>query len=817
MKSNKFLLLPLLLIFLSLGISAQTFHMAYDHYGNGSSSDIEHFPTTGFIQTTIFNPQQVDNGTVLNNRNLMRSGLIVTDYDLNLTNAVELMETSETDTTIYQIQVYDVEETPSGFIVAGAIFDHNMATVAPRGLVVEVDPSLNILWSHTYMQFGEIQSIIHTPNNGGYLAVGYTLPSPTSTFKSARMIRLDNVGNVLWAADPQFPPGAGESIYHDVVKATNQDIYYAVGGCHQIYGPSLDASEVLATSINETTGAGSPFFNSVWYGRTNPSGQKIVEEAAAVDADEQGNIIIVGQTYYENFPTVGNVDQDLLVSSISGSLSLNWSKEYTLKDSLLTFETANDVNLENLSEVHITGVVDNETFYLGVDLTGMIVDHRHFYFGTDNHANGFTESLSGFVFAGGINGFGSGAMEKSYAFEYEPSIVDTCSQAASPFVRDVNLDEVILGTANVFEAKSTIQIITVPKNVDVWNVCVSDFTVPPCPAPVARDTSFDVCIPNLSMPLYVLNHDTYSAPHGLDILTPPTVGSIDSINIELGIVYYKQTFSPETSFQNDFFEYVLSDECGMDTARVDILCGNGGEIDFPEFDIWMVLEGLFNDDPNGAIMTNFHATGQLISPFQPFDIAPWNYPGSESLGEGVGQDISAWVLVEFRDGMDPNLIIARKAGILRTDGKVVDTDGSPFDVEIGPGAYYVVVHAQGHLPMQSANPVQVSPPQEPPAGTVEKQAMSWNVETNFSDPSFPKFGMNGFVNIEGFDALIAGDANNDGIINAVDINTLITENGNAYQANVTQSDINADGTVNAVDFYQMVENFNVSQTVNFGQ
>jgi hypothetical protein len=56
------------------------------------------------------------------------------------------------------------------------------------------------------------------------------------------------------------------------------------------------------------------------------------------------------------------------------------------------------------------------------------------------------------------------------------------------------------------------------------------------------------------------------------------------------------------------------------------------------------------------------------------------------------------------------------------------------------------------------------------------------------------------VNINGVMALISGDANRDGEINASDNNNAwILQNGQAYDYGTSIADFNLDGTVNAVD------------------
>jgi hypothetical protein len=102
---------------------------------------------------------------------------------------------------------------------------------------------------------------------------------------------------------------------------------------------------------------------------------------------------------------------------------------------------------------------------------------------------------------------------------------------------------------------------------------------------------------------------------------------------------------------------------------------------------------------------------------QPFNVAPFNYAGTESVSagffstdDGVITDIVDWVLVELHDATTPSTIIARKACFIREDGKIVDLDkvSDPLFTGIGANNYYIVIKARNHLAIRSATTVFVN-------------------------------------------------------------------------------------------------------------
>ena len=97
---------------------------------------------------------------------------------------------------------------------------------------------------------------------------------------------------------------------------------------------------------------------------------------------------------------------------------------------------------------------------------------------------------------------------------------------------------------------------------------------------------------------------------------------------------------------------------------------------------------------------------------QPYNIAPWNYLGTESVTSFPSSDIVDWVLVDvLKPHTDGNQIrfevMGRKAGFLFNDGLLKDIDGtSNLTIEtIMTSGFYIRIHHRNHLSIISAVPL----------------------------------------------------------------------------------------------------------------
>ncbi len=101
----------------------------------------------------------------------------------------------------------------------------------------------------------------------------------------------------------------------------------------------------------------------------------------------------------------------------------------------------------------------------------------------------------------------------------------------------------------------------------------------------------------------------------------------------------------------------------------------------------------------GLMTTNLSAQ---IPTNQPYNVAPWNYPGAETLPNPLPVNVVDWVMVEARS--DANTAVERSAGLLFKDGSVK----ANFDKLVQSDAYYFVVYHRNHIPVMSADKVSVA-------------------------------------------------------------------------------------------------------------
>jgi hypothetical protein len=187
----------------------------------------------------------------------------------------------------------------------------------------------------------------------------------------------------------------------------------------------------------------------------------------------------------------------------------------------------------------------------------------------------------------------------------------------------------------------------------------------------------------------------------------------------------------------------------------------------------------------GSMSTDLNTAG-VIPLAQPYSGAPWNYAGTESVSS-IPANVVDWVLAELRTGnpvVPPMTKVARRAAFLKSDGTVVDLDGtSPISFSaVSAGSYYIVIRHRNHLGIMSAGTVALS---------------STSVQYDFTTAMTQAYGTNPMKLVSTKYVMYAGDGNNDGVINATDRN-LIWRVQNGTVGYLT-GDFNLDRSVNATD------------------
>lgn len=203
-----------------------------------------------------------------------------------------------------------------------------------------------------------------------------------------------------------------------------------------------------------------------------------------------------------------------------------------------------------------------------------------------------------------------------------------------------------------------------------------------------------------------------------------------------------------------------------------------------ELEVSVLLEGPFN----GSGMTLY--LGDLIPLTQPYNVALWNYNGTESV-VSIPANVVDWVLIELRDAplavaATGATMVDRQAAFLLTDGSVVGMDGSSnltFPNSITQQLYVVIWH-RNHLGIMSANALT-------PSGGVYTYDFTTGSETVYG-------GSNGYKQLAtGVWGMVSGDGDRDGVVGSDDKSGLWESE--AGTEGYIYSDYNLDQQSNNID------------------
>ena len=172
-------------------------------------------------------------------------------------------------------------------------------------------------------------------------------------------------------------------------------------------------------------------------------------------------------------------------------------------------------------------------------------------------------------------------------------------------------------------------------------------------------------------------------------------------------------------------------------------------------DLTAFLEGPFNGTQMNTALNNL----SMIPLTQPYNAAPWNYAGTESVAAIPNNQVVDWVLIEGRDApsaavANASTTFARQAAFVLADGSVVGLDGSSpiqFNYSITNQLFVVVFH-RNHLAIMSANALN-------DAGGI----FSYDFTTAIN-----KAYLSGQKAINGKAELFGGDVDASGIVNDAD-------------------------------------------------
>ena len=189
-------------------------------------------------------------------------------------------------------------------------------------------------------------------------------------------------------------------------------------------------------------------------------------------------------------------------------------------------------------------------------------------------------------------------------------------------------------------------------------------------------------------------------------------------------------------------------------------------------------------------------SGGFLPIDQPYDIAPWNYNGTESVASdffSINPNIVDWALLEVRSDLADSTKLGEKAGFLLNDGNVVGVDGvSPIYFDLNPDNYYVVIKHRNHLSIINAASYSFS-----------RESVGYD----FTDAQSKAYGSEAIQEIApGIFGMYAGDANSDGSLTGTDFN-IFNPLFRSAASGYLSSDFNMDGSITGTDFNMFNPNF----------
>lgn len=204
----------------------------------------------------------------------------------------------------------------------------------------------------------------------------------------------------------------------------------------------------------------------------------------------------------------------------------------------------------------------------------------------------------------------------------------------------------------------------------------------------------------------------------------------------------------------------------------------------------LFLEGLFDAENGSHIQRD--VTELMESPLgHPFQIEPFKYFGSEAFEIELPYSFTDWILAELRDPDDISIVVSRTVGWVDQQGQVRnmgDQDRIQFE-NVLEGNYYLVLYSRHHLPIVSESPL----------------AVQGSNFANFdTTETYVAKGTETMKLVGGKMVMLAGDLNNDGVINEADLTDWI--NNRALLGGFRKSDIDGNRVVNTADYNLMQQN-----------
>ncbi len=198
----------------------------------------------------------------------------------------------------------------------------------------------------------------------------------------------------------------------------------------------------------------------------------------------------------------------------------------------------------------------------------------------------------------------------------------------------------------------------------------------------------------------------------------------------------------------------------------DAICNDGAQLKakvFIQGAMIGTLDNLMRDDLRQAGWLPLNEPYSLLNNFQHIGGEVIN---SQTLNDYGANSVVDWLLIELRDQNEPSNILASQAVLLLKNGNIINSEGGDFITfeEFEKDYYYVAVRHRNHLGVMTANPV----------------ALDGTTLVDFTDPNTLTYGTNAQVEMNGVNALWAGNTS---------INNTLIYSGSNNDVNTTFFDV----------------------------
>ena len=281
-------------------------------------------------------------------------------------------------------------------------------------------------------------------------------------------------------------------------------------------------------------------------------------------------------------------------------------------------------------------------------------------------------------------------------------------------------------------------------------------------------------------------------------------GNILASDISKGLFILKPSFDLPSTCNNgqlDWNETTVDcgGTCQLCTPCLQEICGNNldddrnGKIDCldeacicegneTEIKIKVFLEGYY--EPSVGQMVTDIDTRLLLPTFQPFKTAPFYYEGIESV-TSFQENVIDWVLLEARNPDNLEEVLSKKAGLLLSDGSIVQTDGLEAIQfgDIAASKIHLVIRHKSHLAVMSRAVIDLADSPIVYDFTIGVEKAMGNNQLKEKGTSYCQ---------------IVGDFDQNGIINSLDFN--IWKQNSALVNRYLSWDSDGNGVINNLDF-----------------